>query len=63
DVKYHTALDSGICILDAGHFCLEEEMMRRFAAFLQLSLEGVEIKFIEAADPIRPYLFNCEKEL
>ncbi len=55
DVKYHTALETEVCILDVGHFCLEEEMMRRFAADLQMRLAGVEVKFFEAADPIAPY--------
>ena len=55
DVKYHTALETEICILDVGHFCLEEEMMRRFAAVLQMRLSGVEVKFFESADPIAPY--------
>ncbi len=55
DVKYHVALDSEVCILDVGHFSLEEEMMRRFAKLLEQKLAGVKVIFIEAHDPIQPY--------
>ena len=56
DVKYHTALDTELCLLDVGHFALEEEMMRQFAAELQQELAGVEVRFFAAADPIEPYI-------
>ncbi len=51
DVKYHTALESPISILDVGHFFLEEEMMRRFAMTLSLALP---VTFIPGRDPMRP---------
>ncbi len=51
DVKYHTALETELCILDAGHHSLEEEMMRRFAHELQESLADVHVHFIPSASP------------
>ena len=51
DVKYHAALDAGIRILDVGHFCLEEEMMRRFAAQLQIILP-VPVVFWPGRNPL-----------
>jgi len=53
DVKYHAALDSIGCLMDVGHFCLEEEMMRRFALHLGSALPGVDIYFLPAQDPMR----------
>ncbi|MDR1359488.1 MAG: Nif3-like dinuclear metal center hexameric protein [Deltaproteobacteria bacterium] len=41
DLKYHPALEASEQlprVLDVGHFCLEEEMMSRFAARLQEAL-------------------------
>lgn len=54
DVKYHTALDAGLCILDVGHFGLEEEMMHRFMLVLANRAKNVEFKFLAAQDPLRP---------
>ncbi len=54
DVKYHTALETTVCILDVGHHSLEEEMMRRFAALLAPQLPGVTVDFISSASPLRP---------
>lgn len=54
DVKYHVALeaeDKGLRILDVGHFCLEEEMMRRFAAALSAKLP-VPVVFYPGKDPL-----------
>jgi dinuclear metal center YbgI/SA1388 family protein len=54
DVKYHQALDAagaGLHVLDVGHFSLEEEMMRRFAAELEAELPGVEVRFFPGRDP------------
>ncbi len=54
DVKYHAALDAesaGMRVLDVGHFCLEEEMMRRFAGQLQAEL-GVPVHFFPGRDPL-----------
>lgn len=56
DVKYHGALDAaqaGLHVLDVGHFCLEEEMMRRFSMLLEQRLEGVEVRFFPGVDPLR----------
>lgn len=61
DVKYHTALDLAAatgCLLDVGHFSIEEEMMRRFALLLaeRLSAPGtttpaVAVRFFPGQDP------------
>lgn len=55
DVKYHTALDAraaGLRVIDVGHFALEEEMMRRFAAHLAGEL-SVPVAFIPGRDPLQ----------
>lgn len=54
DVKYHTALETAVCILDVGHHSLEEEMMRRFAALLAPQLPGVAVDFVSSVSPLRP---------
>ena len=54
DVKYHAALDardSGLRVLDVGHFVLEEEMMRRFADRLAAELP-VPVRFFAGSDPL-----------
>ena len=54
DVKYHAALDAAgrlPRILDVGHFSLEEEMMRRFAAQLGKEL-SVPVAFYPSCDPL-----------
>ena len=53
DVKYHSALDTTGCIIDVGHFSLEEEMMRQFALQLVDELSDIEIFFLPAQDPMR----------
>jgi dinuclear metal center YbgI/SA1388 family protein len=55
DVKYHQALETALPVIDVGHFCLEEEMMRRFAELLEGSLgePGVEVRFFQGAEPFR----------
>lgn len=58
DVKYHSALESPLCMLDVGHHSLEEEMMRRFAAQLASELASeladVRVDFVPSASPLRP---------
>lgn len=54
DVKYHAALEAGICLLDVGHHSLEEEMMRRMAQLLATRLPGLEVFFVPSASPFRP---------
>ena len=56
DVKYHTALDSDIALLDVGHHSLEEEMMRRMAALLHSRLPELEVVFVASASPMRPVI-------
>ena len=53
DVKYHTALDAEIPLLDVGHHCLEEEMMRRMCHLLQQQLNGLTVHFVPSASPFR----------
>lgn len=52
DMKYHLALESELLVADVGHFVLEEEMMRRFAAELDRTLEGVEVRFFAGVEPM-----------
>lgn len=59
DLKYHQALDAGhpatgLCVVDVGHFSLEEEMSRLLAGTLEeeLSPAGVEVRFFPGRDPI-----------
>lgn len=56
DIKYHTALEAGLCILDVGHHSLEEEMMRRFALFLARQLPQMVVDFVPSVSPLRPAL-------
>lgn len=55
DLKHHQALNPPLCIVDVGHFSIEEEMMRRFA--LQLAddqeLDEAEVQFFPGQDPLR----------
>ena len=51
DVKYHAALEAKLRTLDVGHFCIEEEMMRRFAEDLRRGL-SVPVSFFPATDPV-----------
>lgn len=55
DVRYHQALEFSLPVLDVGHFCLEEEMMRRFSQYLQGVLLDVTVVFVPAQDPLRPF--------
>lgn len=56
DVKYHTALEAEICLLDVGHHSLEEEMMRRMSNLLAQRLNGLNLVFVPSASPLRPVL-------
>ena len=51
DVKFHAALEADIRVLDVGHFCLEEEMMRRFAELLREKLP-LPVAFFAESDPL-----------
>lgn len=55
DVKYHTALETRIGILDVGHHSLEEEMMRRMSQVLAGMLPGVDVVFVTSVSPLRPW--------
>ncbi|MDL2316766.1 Nif3-like dinuclear metal center hexameric protein [Desulfovibrio sp. OttesenSCG-928-A18] len=55
DIKHHTALDAvaaKLRVIDAGHFTLEEEMMRRFAVQLEQEL-SLPVTFFAGKDPLR----------
>ena len=54
DIKYHTALDAEIPILDVGHFCLEHIMVRHFADILRESMPHITVTFFPSRDPLRP---------
>lgn len=55
DLKYHpaTAVPSGRCIVDVGHFSLEEVMLRVFARDLEAAFgeNGPQIRFFPGTDP------------
>ncbi len=53
DVKYHQAAEAPLLVIDAGHFRLEEEMMRRLAAKLSddLAPTGTAVRFFEGREP------------
>lgn len=57
DMKYHPAVETPICVMDVGHFSLEEEMMRLFALELADRLDArsqdVEVKFFKGENPFR----------
>lgn len=55
DIKYHTALDSQISLLDVGHFSLEEEMMCRFANEFKKYLK---VTFLPARDPFHKLVLS-----
>ncbi|MBG0791153.1 MAG: Nif3-like dinuclear metal center hexameric protein [Desulfovibrionaceae bacterium] len=55
DMKYHPAVETPVCVIDAGHFSLEEEMMRRFSDELDRELDGVAVRFIRGVDPFTVY--------
>lgn len=52
DVKYHSALETPLRMLDVGHFILEHTMMRRFSDTLARELPDIEVFFIPAEDPL-----------
>lgn len=51
DVKYHTALETELCILDVGHYAMENEMMRHVTRDLRGRLKDLEIIFLPSPDP------------
>ncbi len=53
DIKYHTALDTPLPVLDVGHHSLEEKMMRHFALLLGEELPKMEIIFVPTSSPFR----------
>jgi dinuclear metal center YbgI/SA1388 family protein len=55
DMKYHPAVETPVCVVDVGHFSLEEEMMRRFAKELDKAMPGAEVRFFPGEDPFSIY--------
>lgn len=59
DLKYHQGTDvpAGRCIVDVGHFSLEEVMLRVFAGDLQRACgeNGPTIRFFPGNDPFSAY--------
>lgn len=53
DIKYHTAIEAQIPILDVGHHSMEECMMEHFYHELQDNLPGVNVKFFPSISPIQ----------
>lgn len=58
DVKYHTALETDIPILDVGHHSLEEEMMRHMCTLLAHKAAPLTVSFIPSVTPLRPVLVH-----
>ncbi|WP_229591351.1 Nif3-like dinuclear metal center hexameric protein [Pseudodesulfovibrio sediminis] len=56
DMKYHPAVETPICVIDVGHFSLEEEMMRLFAEELDGELDDVDVRFFTGTDPFRVHV-------
>lgn len=60
DIKYHTALETRICILDVGHHSLEEEMMRQMCTLLATQIPQITVSFVPSVSPLRPLVVhNC----
>ena len=63
DVKYHSALEAPLRILDVGHFILEYTMMRLFSEKLAKELPDIDIIFIPASDPFAMEQLNTEANI
>ncbi len=63
DLKYHAALDTTTCLLDVGHFSIEEEMMRRTAQLLsdRFAKEdaAMAVQFFPGKDPFQSMSTVC----
>ncbi len=55
DIKYHQAKDAALhgCVLDVGHFILEEKMMLEWSVILKHHLSDMDIVFIKGEQPFR----------
>lgn len=56
DVKYHTALETTMPILDVGHHSLEEEMMRHMCTLISHKAAPLTVSFVPSVSPLRPAL-------
>ncbi len=70
DFKYHPALDLGwidtdaprpFAVLDVGHFSLEEEMTKRFAALIAERADGLRVSFVPGHNPFIPITLTSER--
>ncbi|EFL51245.1 protein of unknown function DUF34 [Solidesulfovibrio fructosivorans JJ]] len=65
DLKYHQAqsVPPGKCVIDVGHFSLEEVMMRRFADDLAATLgeTGPTVRFFSGKDPFSAHVPDAAK--
>ena len=52
DIKYHTALETVIPVIDVGHHSMEEKMMGYLSDKLKEMLPEVEIRFFPSTSPI-----------
>lgn len=55
DIKYHSALDSWIALIDVGHHSIEERMMALFAEALSAESPDLEIKFFPSKSPFATF--------
>lgn len=55
DMKYHQAKDSSAhgCVMDVGHFILEEKMMFEWSLLLKHQIVDMDIYFIEGKSPFK----------
>lgn len=62
DIRHHAALDAAsyrVAVLDVGHHSLEEEMMRRLAAYLTKMLAPLSVLFQPSVSPFHPVCLEC----
>lgn len=53
DIKYHSALDAKIPVLDIGHHSYEEKMMKEFSKDLAQKLSEIKVTFFPAPSPFK----------
>lgn len=55
DIKYHTAIDSGIILLDAGHFESEHPVLNTVKELLMEEFKGIEVLIADEKSPFINY--------
>lgn len=53
DVKYHTALEAPLPLIDLGHFVLEEIMMQHFTTMLSNAMPSIHVTLLPAKNPLQ----------